>query len=394
MLRIHFSRILILMAMIIYLIPFAAFGAESRPILIGATVSLEGKYESPSFMIRNAFSLWEKQVNQRGGLLGRPVKLILYDDKSKKELVRHYYKKLITEDKVDLLFSPYSTSLSLVASEVSEPHKYVMLACGASGEKIWERGFRYVFGVYAPAGRYFIGFLDLMARNGLDSLALLNEATSFNIHAARGVEKWAKLFGLTVVFHKDYRKGKAELPLLLKEVVDVNADGLILCAYPDDCYELLSLMKETKYRPKALGFTIAPALPDFYEHVGDMSEGVFGASQWEADERLPFPGTREFIKAFKALTKKAPSYHAGSAYAACQILEEGVKYTKSLNNEALRDFISSLDTVTVIGRFKVDHAGKQIGHNPIIIQWQNGNKEIVYPSKMRTSDPQFDFSKE
>ena len=115
-------------------------------------------------MIRNAFRLWEQEVNRRGGLLGRPVKLILYDDKSQKELVRWLYKKLILEDKVDLIFSPYGTPLTLEASKVSERQKKVMLVCAASGEQIWERQYQYVFGVYALAKRYFIGLLDLMKK--------------------------------------------------------------------------------------------------------------------------------------------------------------------------------------------------------------------------------------
>jgi branched-chain amino acid transport system substrate-binding protein len=387
--RIRIKCMFIFLFVWIYLTSFPVFSAEPKPVLIGATVSLEGKYKETSFMIRNGLRLWEKEVNQRGGLLGRPVKLILYDDKSKKELVRHFYEKLLTDDKVDLIFSPYSTTLTLVASEVSERHKFVMLASGASGENIWERKYRYIFGVYSPAGRYFIGLLDLMARNGLGSVAILYEKNSFNISAAKGAENWAKRFGLKVSFKKGYESGKAELPGLLKEVKDVGPDGIILCAYPADCFELLRLIKETKYRPKVLGFTIAPALPDFYKQAGNMSEGVFGPSQWEPDERIPFPGTKKFISDFTAFSQKLPSYHAGSAYASCQILEKAINHSRSLNHDKIRDFILSLDTITVIGRFKVDHKGKQIGHNPIIIQWQNGKKEIVYPRKMQTASPRF-----
>ena len=194
----HLKSTFILVFSCIYLMPFPVFGSKSKPILIGATVSLEGKYIGPSFMIQNGFRVWEKEVNQRGGILGRTVKLILHDDKSKKERVRHLYENLLTKEKVDLVFSPYSTTLTLVASEVSERHKCVMLASGASGESIWERGYRYIFGVYAPAGRYFIGFLDLIARNGLKSLAILHENSSFNVHAARGAHEWANRFGLNI----------------------------------------------------------------------------------------------------------------------------------------------------------------------------------------------------
>ncbi|MDP2862075.1 MAG: amino acid ABC transporter substrate-binding protein [Desulfobacterales bacterium] len=373
----------------LYLMPVSVSSAETKPVRIGATVSLEGKFSEPSAMIQGGYKLWESQVNKRGGLLGRSVQLILYDDKSDEKLVRRLYEKLIKEDKVDLVFSPYGTPLTLVASEVSEKHGHVMLASGASGEKIWERGYKNVFGMYATANRYFIGLLDLMARNGLKSVAILYENSSFNIDVAAGIESWAKQFGLKVAFSKGYQSGKIDLPGLLSEARAVNPDGIMLSAYPADGYLLLHLMEQTKYRPKVVGITIAPSYPDFHKEAGNMAEGVFGPSQWEPDERIPFPGTKNFIRDYKSFTDNIPSYHAGSSYASCQIIENAITHNNSFDQKKIRDFISSLDTVTVIGRFKVDQTGKQIGHNPILIQWQKGEKQIVYPTKMQTAPPKF-----
>ncbi|OGP73063.1 MAG: hypothetical protein A2Y80_03175 [Deltaproteobacteria bacterium RBG_13_58_19] len=363
--------------------------AAAPPIRIGATVSLSGKYQEPSAMVREAFKLWEKQVNERGGLLGRPVQLILYDDQSKEERVRRLYQKLIAADKVDLVFSPYSTPLTLAASAVTEKHRLVLVAGGASGEPIWERGYRYIFGVNSPAKRYYIGFLDLMARHGLETVNILYENSPFQINVGLGAQEWATRLGLKVVRCKAYKQGPAELPGLVKEVMAAPAQGLIFCSYPNDSYELLRLLQEAHHRPQVLCLTIAASFPEFKERVGEMAEGVFASSQWEADTRMPFPGTREFIENYKARTRKLPSYHAGSAYAACQIVEKAITATGSLNQEKIRDFISSLDTLTVIGRFRVDETGKQIGHNPIIIQWQQGKKEIVYPLNMQTAAPKF-----
>ena len=383
-------RIIIVLILALSL-PIRSFAqdVESKPILIGATVSLVGKYSEPSFMIRKAFRLWEQEVNGRGGLLGRPVKLILYNDKSQKELVRKLYTKLIVQDKVDLVFSPYGTPLTLLASEVSEQNKMVMLACAASGEKIWKRGYNYVFGVYALAKRYFIGFLDLMAREGLDTVAIIYENSPFHIDVASGTESWSKRFGLNIAFKKPFANAETDLPNVLKQAIKVNADGLIISAYPPDGYRSLHLMKKAQYQVKALGITIIPTHPDFYKQAGNIAEGVFGPSQWEPDERIPFPGTQKFIEKFSAYANKTPSYHAGSAYAACQILERAIVHTKSLDHDKIRDHIRALDTVTVIGRFKVNHEGKQVGHNPILVQWQNKKKEIVYPTKMQTKSARF-----
>ncbi|MFO8084445.1 MAG: amino acid ABC transporter substrate-binding protein [Desulfobacterales bacterium] len=364
--------------------------AEIEPIRIGATVSLDGKFSEPSAMIQSGFKLWESQINEGGGILGRPVELVLYNDKGDEKLVRELYEKLITEDKVDLVFSPYGTTLTLAASEVSERYGYVMLACGASGEKIWERGYQNVFGMYALANRYFIGLLDLMARHGFESVAVLYENSPFTKEAAEGAKTWAERFGLTVPLYERYQSAETELPGLLEEIRGVDPDGIIFCAYPEDGYEFLNITMEKAYRPKVIGITIAPIHPDFYDRAGHMAaDKVFGPSQWEPDERIPFPGTKKFVEDFKSFTGIMPTYHAGSAYASCQILEKAILYIRSIDHRQIRNFITSLDTVTVIGRFKVDHFGRQIGHNAILIQWQNGQKQIVYPSKMRTAPPEF-----
>jgi branched-chain amino acid transport system substrate-binding protein len=135
--------------------------------------------------------------------------------------------------------------------------------------------------------------------------------------------------------------------------------------------------------------TIAPMHPEFLKKAGPIGEGVFGPSQWEPDERIPFPGTKKFIADFVQYTQKQPSYHAGSAYSACQIIENAINRSGKIDHDKIRDYIRSLDTVTVIGRFKVDQQGRQIGHNPITIQWQNGKKEIVYPVKLQTAAARF-----
>ncbi|MBC8439778.1 MAG: ABC transporter substrate-binding protein, partial [Deltaproteobacteria bacterium] len=106
---------------------------------------------------------------------------------------------------------------------------------------------------------------------------------------------------------------------------------------------------------------------------------------------IPFPGTKLFIKDFKAFAGVMPSYHAASAYSACQILEKAIIQAQEIDQKKIRNYVSSFDTITIMGRFKVDHTGRQVGHNPILVQWQNGKKEIVYPSKMSTSQPQFNF---
>lgn len=383
----HFSKTVFAAALITALAFHTAFAAQE--ILVGATVSRHGTFIAPSRMLQLSYRLWEKQVNKAGGLLGRPVRLILYDDESNKELVRTYYEKLIVEDKVDLVLAPYSSTLTYEASAVTERHGYVMLASAAAGGMIWDRGYHYIFGVFSLAERHFIGFLDLAAGNGLRSMAVISEDRLFTKNAAQGAVTWAWRFGLDVKLAQTYGDGPHEFPGLIKRLENTNPDVLVLCSYPPDGYLFLEQLRESSYRPKGLAMTVTPGLPDFGEKAGDMAEGIFCPSQWEPDEHIPFPGTAQFIEAFTSFAGTKPSFHAGAAFATCQLLKASIEALGKIDHASMRDYIASLDTTTVIGRFKVDPQGRQIGHNTIIIQWQKGKKEIVYPRKLQTSPPVF-----
>ncbi len=364
--------------------------ASAEPLRIGATVSNTGKYQATSKMMQDAYKMWAQQVNRAGGLLGRRVELIFHDDKSELDRVSRLYERLIAKDRVDLVLSPYGSPLTTAAAEITERHGFVLLASAASARNIWEKGYKQVFGVYATADRYLIGFLDILARKHLRSVAIGYENSSFAVSAAKGAVEWSKKFGLNVLLFEAFNKNDANLPDLLSKMQATGAEAVILCAYPPEGYRFLALMHKAAYRPRATCFTIAPALQEFYAKAGTPAEHVFGPSQWEADERVPFPGTRQFIKDYQRYAGRQPSYHAGSAFAACQILERAINDTRSFDHEKISEFIRSLDTVTVIGRFKVDPTGRQVGHNPILIQWQLGKKQIVYPPKMRTAAPIFE----
>ncbi|MFT5701595.1 MAG: branched-chain amino acid transport system substrate-binding protein [Desulforhopalus sp.] len=382
---------ILILASVLILYSNTAYTVDNgNPVLVGVTGSMEGKYKEPSQMALEAFKYWQEEVNSRGGLLGREVKFIIYDDKSDKELTKKLYTKLIEEDKVDLVFSPTSTPLTISASDVSEKNKKLMLAIATSSGQPWQKNTRYLFQLYAPANRQFIGLLDIMAQKRLKSLALIyNDQSGYTLDMVKGIQKWAKTYKIDIVLEKAYQDSKRDLPKILKEIERTNAQGLINSSYSPDSYELLRLLGNSQYRPTILALPIAPVHPNFQKTVGAIADHVFAPSQWEPDERIPFPGTAKFIEGFKNFAGHMPSYHAASAYSACQLYEQAINKTQTIDNTILRDYVAALDTVTVLGRFKVNPTGMQVGHNSFIIQWQNGKKEIVWPQRRRTAKPVF-----
>jgi branched-chain amino acid transport system substrate-binding protein len=356
---------------------------------IGVSLSLTGEYRETAAMMLQGYRLWEKEVNARGGLLGRQVLLLVEDDQSNPQKARAIYERFALRGETDLVLAPYGTPITLEVSEVTEKAGYVLITAGAAAETIWNRGLRNVFGLYAPGERFFIGFLDLLAREGIESVLLVREKGVFHQDAAVGIRKWAGNLGVTLDGDIEFDPLKVDYGSLAQQIQTANPEALILSTYPDPGYALLQEFSARRYRPDALALAILGVHPDFFKKAGPIGEGVFAPSQWEPVERLPFPGTREFMAAFTALTGLTPAYHATSAFASCQLLEKAVQAVGSLDQARIRDYISSLDTVTVLGRFKVDPTGLQIGHNTITIQWQDGRKVIVYPPQMRTAAPRF-----
>ena len=148
---------------------------HAKDIVVGTSVALTGKYARTGQEQLHGFQMWIEEVNARGGLLGRQVKLVHYDDESKPETGARLYEKLITDDKVDLLIGPYSSDVPMAASTVAEKHNFPMVSSGASASEIWERGYKNVFGLYTLAELYMDQILDLGKEKGLRKIALIYE---------------------------------------------------------------------------------------------------------------------------------------------------------------------------------------------------------------------------
>src|SRR5262245_30130485 len=148
-------------------------GLAQTPIRIGAALSATGNYSVQGGYQREGYLLCQKHVNSQGGVLGRPIEFVIYDDASDEKTVVRLYEKLITEDKVDAVLGPYGSQLTEVAADVNERHHKLMIAPTAASTLIWEKGRRYLIMMLSPVESLPEGLLDLAARNGLKRLAVI-----------------------------------------------------------------------------------------------------------------------------------------------------------------------------------------------------------------------------
>ena len=357
------------------------------PIRIGASISLTGTYAKPGIYGRDGYLLCQKQVNDHGGLLGRKIEFVLYDDRSDAQTGVRLYEKLLTEDKVDAVMGPYSSAVSEAVANVTEKYKKVMVAPLAATTSIFKKGRKYIFMVITPAENYLDGLIDMAAKRGLKTVAIINEDTLFPKASAAGTAEAAKKRGMQVVLQEAYPKGNTDFSALLVKIKAANPDVIAAGTYFDDAVAITRQMKELNVNPKMFGLTVGGDLPEFYDLLKQNAEYVYGSTQW--DESLPYPGQKEFLTAYKKKFKHEPSYHSAAGYAGCLLYADAVKKAGSLDADKVREQLLKMETRTAFGDYKVEPDGFQVAHKMVMLQWQDGKRVIVWPDDLANAKPRF-----
>jgi len=342
-------------------------GLAQQPLRIGATMSLTGKqYSVQGGYGREGYLLCEKHVNAQGGVLGRPIQLVIYDDESDGKTAARLYEKLIVEDKVDAVLGPYGTAITEAVADVPEKHRKVMVAANAATSSIWEKGRRYLIMVLAPIDSAAVGVLDTAARNGLRTVAILNQDALLPKAVAKGTSEVANKKGLEVISSETYPDGTADFAATLKKLKAAKPDVLVAASVSSLPYGLL---------------------PEYYKLLGKEAEFVYSATFWEA--ALPNPGNQDFVAAYEKEFKRAPAVQSANSYAGCQIFVEAARRAGTTDSEKLREALLALKARTILGDFAVDQRGFQVGQKAVTIQWQDGKQAVVWPDEVASAKMRF-----
>ena len=418
-----------------YLITTQGPPPPATEILIGTSVSITGKYADSGRWHIEAYKLWEKQVNEKGGLLGRTVRFIIYDDKSDPTTAVSNYERLITVDKVDLLVGGYASEIVFASSSVAEKYGYLFVEGGGRSVTIFTRGYKYTF-LTMPClaeddGRGFIEFIDtLPAAKKPKTFAFICEDTLYPISTSVGAmayviggvkNAWTILGWLgdvskvtfdsiksaaqrvknelgyespyEVVFFEKYAKGTTDVSPIISKIKAIGADVLYVGGYLPDSVMAVRACKELDYNPMAIFATVGPSMPDFGLSLKDDAMYVWCGIMFHSETSW----SKEFVESYKKEWGRAPDYHAGTAYAACQVIEAAVRGTGSLNNTVLRDWVASRNTpekavTTVVGPLYWDERGV-CGYAGMVTQWlkipeKRGLADyLVWPLSVREVDP-------
>lgn len=367
-------------------IPCAA-ARPAAPLRIGVSLGLSGAYATDAEMQGKAYRLWADQVNRRGGILGRRVEMIIRDDRSDAASARLIYEDYVLRDGADLLMGPYSSGITAAVAPIADRHGYPMLSPGGAAEALWKQGYRNLFGIIPIAGRHTIGFLALLADAGVDTLAVVQADDIFSLDVAEGTQTWAAEYGVRITSRQKIPLGSSDLEPVARTAQQSGARALLMAGHFAESVNMRRALQRIGWTPAAYYASVGPGLDKYGSTLGAAAEETFATTTWEPREDLKLPGTAEFLREFVAAYGEKPNFLAAHAYAACQVLERALLQAGRVDRSLLRDSLSQLDTNALLGRYTVDRAGLQTKRFPLIVQWQHGRREIVWPEALRTASP-------
>ncbi|MDA0999555.1 MAG: amino acid ABC transporter substrate-binding protein [bacterium] len=366
--------------------------AWAATVTFGGAISQTGRFAEPAGRVLNSYKMFVDELNARGGVLGRKVKLNILDDKSDKQTSIKLFEKLITVDKVEVVLAPYSSGITDAVANVTERYKMPMIASGAASTVIWKKGRKYIFNIIAVAENYQKGALYLAKEIGAKRIAIISADTLFPRMVANGAQEWAKKLGLKVVLAENYPRKQTDFTALLQKIKSRRAEVIISNSYFDDSAAQIRQLRELGINLKMFSGTVGPGLPKFAKQLGATAEYVVGFSQWEPVLKLGYPGMKVFIENYTKRYGVKPNYHAGQSYATMQVTEAALKKAGSFDGTKLRNALASIKVETMFGTYKVNSEGLNV-HDGLTFQILNGERKIIWPSHVAEAKAQIPMPK-
>ncbi|HEX5507488.1 MAG TPA: amino acid ABC transporter substrate-binding protein [Pseudolabrys sp.] len=370
-------------------------------ITIGFTASQTGKLNNDSTSQLRGFELWRDDVNAKGGIKvggkSYKVKFVSYDDESQGTRVQQLYTRLITQDKAQFLFSPYSSGLVATAAIISEQYGKVMMSIGGAEEKTYKLGNKYLFQTYTGASQYLAGALDVLKhKNPKAKIAFVYEDDPFSKAVAQATRELAKKDGFTVALEESYSSSTTDFGPIINKVISSGADALLGGGHYADGSTLARQLHDQKAKLKWVTLLVAPDSPNFAK-LGDSAVGISVPSQWEPQVTYKpdfGPTPAEFTKEFTAKYKIAPGYHAAGGYSGAMILQHAIEKAGSIDPKKVAAELNKTDVTTFFGKCKFStdpkSHGLQTGHTMVLAQWQMKNgklvKEVIWPDNAKSAD--------
>jgi branched-chain amino acid transport system substrate-binding protein len=363
----------------------AAPAYAADPVRIGVALSQTGNLADSAAPYFKGLDLWREQANARGGLAGHPIEFVVYDDRSDPATAARLYEKLITDDKVNLVISSLGSATAATGSAVAEKHKVIMINGGGAAEAIQQRGFKYVFQTAARISSYADGIVPMIEKYKIKSMALVSRDYAAARDISKTIKEQIKEKDVKVVMDEYFPAGTADFSSQIAKGQQLQPDLWIGLLYPSEAIETVRQFHSMNYMPK-LFIANGVSQDDFITSAGKDAEYALGMSLYEPS--LPSEGNKEFVKTYHDKYNSDPGYYAAFGFVAGTVLEAAIKKVGSIDTEKVREVLTTLKLGTVMGKHEVDPTTyMQIGVRGLVVQVQNGKREVVWPEEYRTAEP-------
>ena len=396
------------------LVAIAPVGAQ-EPIKIGFSVSLTGGLASSGKAHLLSKQIWAEEINARGGLLERPVKLVYYDDQTSAATVPGIYAKLMDVDKVDIVMGAATNLIVAAMPQIMQRKKMVMvlLALGSNAEFKYPKYFQSA--PFGPDSKGVLSnaFFEVAATMTPrpKTVALVGADAEFSNNVLTGARVNAKKFGLQIVYDRSYPPSTVDYSPIVRAIQASNPDIVLVASYPPDSVGMVRAASEIGLKTQLFGGAmVGMQYASLMGQLGDKLNRVVNYHFFVPSPKMSFPGIEEFLAKYQARAAAAGVdplgfYQPPFAYAAMQVLAQAVTATGSLDDDKLAAYIHNNGFQTIVGEIRFNELGEWATARPIMVQFQNvqgagldqyktGHREvIVYPSQYKDGELQAPFTK-
>jgi len=350
-------------AAIIAMVAAPAGAQDKKPIKIGFGMAQTGPLGPNGKSAMLAMDIWVEETNAKGGLLGRPVELVHYDDQSNPSTVPGIYTKLLDVDKVDLIVGGYGTNMIAPAMPIAMQRKKVFMALyglGVNDGFKYDRYFAMIPSGPEPNTSFTKGFFDTaMAQTPKPkTVAIVAADAEFSKNASDGARENAKKAALKIVYDKSYPPSTADFSPIVRAIQATNADLVVICSYPLDSVGMVLAANETKLNPKMIGGAMVGLQSTVFKtKLGPALNGYMNYDFWLPAKSMMFEGTEAFLKKYQERAAKAGVdplgyYMAPFGYTYLDVLGQAITATKSLDDAKLTDYLRKTTFKTIVGDVK------------------------------------------
>lgn len=361
---------------------------KNTPIRIGYSLSLSGPVAENTKAVKLAHSIWEEDINHKGGLLGRRVELVCYNDNGDPSQVSDIYKKLLEEEKVNLVIGGYGTNTLAASMPVIMERKRFLIGLMGLGVNLhlkYPHYFSMIPTGAKPNSTLTEGFFALAAaqKPQPQTIAILSADAEFSKNPVTGARENAEKYGFKIAYEQTYPLSTENFAPVIEQVKATYPDLFFICSYLNDSMGLVRAIHKSDFRPKMVGGAmIGPQSASVKTALGPLLNGFVNYEYWVPVPKMGFPGVADMLATYqaKANEKKVDAlgyYMAPLAYAQMQVLEQAVTATVSLDDETLSAYCRDNAFETVIGNIRFGEGGEWAEPRVVQVQFQHiDNNEI------------------